>query len=133
MPSQQFSKDILRIDPEKEADKICSQLRSLLSKQFKRRGYVVGLSGGIDSSVTAALSAKSIGPNRVLALLMPERYSSEDTLSLSLYADRWEIKTMELVGARKSFIRKPYFTNNQKTVRIVTKSGFTPIWLELAF
>lgn len=79
----QFSKDILRIEPEKEVDKICNKLRSLLSKKFKRRGYVVGLSGGIDSSVTAALAAKSIGPERVLALLMPERHSSEDTLDLS--------------------------------------------------
>lgn len=102
-----FSKDALRIDPEEKADKICSQLRSLLSKQFKRRGYVVGLSGGIDSSVTAALSAKSIGPNRVLALLMPERHSSEDTLSLSLaVADHFKIprvheditKILEAVG-----------------------------------
>jgi len=78
-----FSKDILRIDPQKELGKICNKLRSHLSKQLKRRGYVVGLSGGIDSSVTAALAAKSVGPKRVLALLMPERHSSEDTLSLS--------------------------------------------------
>ena len=92
MASQPFSKDALRIDPEKEAAKIYGQLRRLLSKQFKRRGYVVGLSGGIDSSVTAALAAKSIGPERVLALLMPERYSSEDTLSLSLaVADHFNI------------------------------------------
>jgi len=103
----QFSKDILRIDLEKEVDKICGQLRRLLSKKFKRRGYVVGLSGGIDSSVTAALAAKSIGPERVLALLMPERYSSEDTLSLSLaVADHFKIpngheditKILEAVG-----------------------------------
>ena len=86
-----FSKDALRFDPEKEGDKICDQLRGFL-KQFKRRGYVVGLSGGIDSSVTAALAAKSIGPNRVLALLMPEKQSSEDTLGLSsLVADHFKI------------------------------------------
>ena len=83
MAKQKFSKDVLLIDPEKEVDKICSKLRSLLPKKFKKRGYVVGLSGGIDSSVTAALAAKSIGPERVMALLMPERQSSEDTLDLS--------------------------------------------------
>jgi len=83
-PSEnQFSKEILRINAEKEVKKVSSQLRSLLSRQFKRRGYVVGLSGGIDSSVTAALAAKSVGPERVLALLMPERHSSDDTLALS--------------------------------------------------
>lgn len=87
-----FSKDVLRINPEKEVEKICGQLRRLLSKQFKRRGYVVGLSGGIDSSVTAALAARSVGPERVLALLMPEKHSSEDTLDLSAsVADHFNI------------------------------------------
>ena len=107
MASQLFSQDVLAIDPEKEVDKICNKLRNLLSKQLKRRGYVVGLSGGIDSSVTAALAAKSVGPKRVLALLMPERHSSEDTLSLSLaVADHFKIprvheditKILEAVG-----------------------------------
>ena len=42
------------------------------------------------------------------------------TLSLSLYADRWEIKTMELVGARKAFIRKPYVAHG----RIIGQSAF---------
>ena len=92
MNKQPFAKDAIRINPEKEADKICNKLRNLLSKQFKRRGYVVGLSGGIDSSVTAALAARSIGSERVLALLMPERHSSEDTLSLSsAVADHFKI------------------------------------------
>ena len=83
MTKQPFSKNVLGINPEKETEKICGKLRRFLSKILKRRGYVVGLSGGIDSSVTAALAARSIGPERVLALLMPEKHSSEDTLSLS--------------------------------------------------
>ncbi len=83
MSKQRFSKDILKIDAEKETEKICKKMRGFLSKSLKRRGYVVGLSGGIDSSVTAALAAKSIGSKKVLALLMPERHSSEDTLDLS--------------------------------------------------
>ncbi len=92
MKNPEFSKDVLHIDPKKEVDKICNTLRGLLPKQLKRRGYVVGLSGGIDSSVTAALAAKSIGSKRVLALLMPERHSSEDTLDLSaLVADHFGI------------------------------------------
>ncbi|OEU63174.1 MAG: NAD(+) synthase [Desulfobacterales bacterium S5133MH16] len=95
MASKPFSQDVLTLDPEKEVDKICNKLRKLLSKQFKRRGYVLGLSGGIDSSVTAALAARSVGPERVLALLMPERHSSEDTLSLSLsVADHFSIPTV---------------------------------------
>ncbi len=83
MTEKPFSEDLLLIDPEKETEKICTKLRGYLPKKLKRRGYVVGLSGGIDSSVTAALAAKSIGSKRVLALLMPEKQSSEETLGLS--------------------------------------------------
>lgn len=80
---QSFSKDILNINAEKEADKICNQIRTLLTRKLKRRGLVVALSGGIDSSVSVGLAAKALGPDRVVALLMPERHSSDDTLDLS--------------------------------------------------
>jgi NAD+ synthase len=83
MENPSFSEDVLQINPAEEIEKICNKLRILLSRHLKRRGYVVGLSGGIDSSVTAALAAESISSERVLALLMPERHSSEDTLELS--------------------------------------------------
>ena len=78
-----FSKDVLKIDPEHEAEKICVQIREFLSGLLKRRGLVVGLSGGIDSSVTAALSVRALGPERVLALLMPEHHSDDETIKLS--------------------------------------------------
>lgn len=78
-----FSKDILKIDPEKEVQRIIGQVRAALAKQLKRRGLIVALSGGIDSSVTVGLAAAAVGPQRVLALLMPERQSSEETLGLS--------------------------------------------------
>jgi NAD+ synthase len=58
-------------------DAIRSQVLSL-----HRRGVVVGLSGGIDSSVVTALCARALGPARVHALLMPERDSSSDSLTL---------------------------------------------------
>ena len=80
---QAFSKDILTLDPEREADKICNQIRSLMTKKLKRRGLVVALSGGIDSSVSVGLASKALGPDRVVTLLMPERHSSDDTLELS--------------------------------------------------
>ena len=51
-------------------------------KTLRRRGAVIGLSGGIDSSVAAALCARALGPRRVLGLLMPERDSSPDSLRL---------------------------------------------------
>jgi NAD+ synthase len=78
-----FSKDVLTLDPEKELQKICSQIRSLMGKKIKRRGLVVALSGGIDSSVSVGLATRALGAERVVALLMPERHSSDDTLDLS--------------------------------------------------
>ena len=80
---QPFTKEILRLDPEVEAEAICNQIRTLMARQIKRRGLVVALSGGIDSSVSVALAARALGPERVVALLMPERHSSDDTLDLS--------------------------------------------------
>ena len=78
-----FSTEVLNIDTEREIERITSGIRKILSTHLKRRGVVVGLSGGIDSSVTLALAAKAVGANRVLALLMPERHSAPDTLYLS--------------------------------------------------
>lgn len=83
MTKPPFSKDILSIDTEKEVEKISSYIRSVLTKKLKRRGLIVALSGGIDSSVSLGLAVKAIGPERVFTLLMPERHSSGDTLELS--------------------------------------------------
>jgi len=90
---QAFSKDILTIDCAREVDRITNRMRDILAKQFKRRGFIVAISGGIDSSVTAALCVKTVGKERVFALQMPERHSSEDTLGLStLVADCFGIE-----------------------------------------
>ncbi len=78
-----FPKDALDIDPAKEVEKTSQQILDLMAKQLKRRGLVVGISGGIDSSVTAALAVKALGPKRVVALEMPERHSADETLELS--------------------------------------------------
>jgi NAD+ synthase len=93
MNKTQFSADLLRIDPAKEVDKISKRLREFLAKKLKRRGLVVALSGGIDSSVTTALAVRAVGPERVLSLLMPERHSSENTLELSsMVADHFGVE-----------------------------------------
>ena len=83
MTENSFSKDLLRIDPEEEIEKIGRLIKESLRNKLKRRGLVIGLSGGIDSSVTAAIAARAIGTKRVLGLLMPEQDSDRDTLRLS--------------------------------------------------
>ncbi|MEZ4362747.1 MAG: NAD(+) synthase [Kofleriaceae bacterium] len=78
-----FSTDVLAIDLEAEAERICARIRHLVSHELKRRGAVVALSGGIDSSCVAALCARALGKGRVFGLHMPERDSSPETLVLS--------------------------------------------------
>jgi NAD+ synthase len=81
-----FSADVLLIDPEQETARIERRLRAHLAGALHRRGVVLGLSGGVDSCVTAALAARALGPERVLALEMPERESAPDSLALSALA-----------------------------------------------
>ena len=72
----------LAIDCAAETERITRTLRRYLG-DFHRRGFVVALSGGIDSSVTAALCVRAVGAERVFGLHMPERASAPETLRLS--------------------------------------------------
>ena len=80
------SGDLLRIDPEQVTAEIVAFLETTVVQRMRKRGVVVGLSGGVDSSVCAALCARALGPERVLGLLMPERESSPDSLDLGRLA-----------------------------------------------
>ena len=72
-------------DPASTVDAIVEGLRHT-ARGFRRRGGVLGISGGIDSSVVAALAARAFGADRVVGVLMPESDSSPDTLRLSRLA-----------------------------------------------
>ncbi len=76
-----FSSATLAIDPEKTALRIEDAIRRQVG-DLKRRGVVVGLSGGIDSSVVTCLCARALGAERVHVLFMPERESSAESLTL---------------------------------------------------
>ncbi|MGH7605384.1 MAG: NAD+ synthase [Gemmatimonadaceae bacterium] len=70
----------LPIDPELTA----TWLSSFLREEFERRGFekaVLGLSGGVDSAVTAHLAVKALGAENVVAVRMPYRTSSPDSLA----------------------------------------------------
>jgi NAD+ synthase len=77
-----FTKNALDLDPSAEVTRITSALREIVLGRLRRRGAVVGLSGGIDSSVVAALCVHAFGKERVLGLFMPEHHSSDDALML---------------------------------------------------
>jgi NAD+ synthase len=77
-----FSARVLEIDAEAVTQEIAAAIRKIVFHRLRRRGAVVGLSGGIDSSVTAALCVHALGKDRVVGLLMPENESSKDSLVL---------------------------------------------------
>ena len=72
VPSQQD----LQIDCIAEADRIARWIVATVARRLHRRGLVVAISGGIDSSVCAALAVRALGAGKVHGLLMPERDSS---------------------------------------------------------
>lgn len=74
-----LSPDVLRLDEASEVERISSRLRETLRGKLRKRGLVVAMSGGIDSSVCAALATKALGAKLVFGLLLPERDSASDS------------------------------------------------------
>ncbi len=70
-------------DVESAIADIAEALRTQLDTRLRRRGFVVAMSGGIDSSVCAALAVRAVGPERVFGLFLPERDSEPDSLTLA--------------------------------------------------
>ena len=70
---------VLEIDAAAEVARIAATLREGIAVTLHKRGAVVAISGGVDSAVCAALAVQALGPDRVLALMLPERESSPDS------------------------------------------------------
>nr|WP_315196369.1 NAD(+) synthase [uncultured Aquabacterium sp.] len=73
-------KQLLPLDHDAEITRTTEKIRELMRQHLRRRGLVVAMSGGIDSSVCAALAVKALGPDKVFGLLMPERDSSSESV-----------------------------------------------------
>jgi NAD+ synthase len=80
--SPMFSADVLTLDADAEIARIVRAIRRHVLETLRKRGAVLGLSGGIDSSVVAALCARALGREKVLGLFMPDRDSSDESLRL---------------------------------------------------
>lgn len=78
--SKKFSRDVLDFDETAEVEQITARMRSILRDELHRRGLIIAISGGIDSSVCAALAVKAIGKSKVFGLLLPETDSSSNSL-----------------------------------------------------
>lgn len=94
-----FSTNTLSLDPAHEVERISRCIVETLGR-LRRRGLVLGLSGGIDSSVSCALAVRALGKERVFGLFMPERDTSDDALALGTeLANSLGIKTqLETLG-----------------------------------
>jgi NAD+ synthase len=90
-----FSADVLRIDARKVVGELRAFLRETVFHRLRRKGLVIGLSGGVDSSVVAALAADALGVDRVVGLSMPEADSSPDSERLAtMVARTYGIRTI---------------------------------------
>lgn len=78
-----FDSSVLDIDLEATAEKAQKEMVAIATRELRRRGAVVGVSGGIDSSVCLALAVRAFGPKRVCALVLPEIDSSSNSEDLA--------------------------------------------------
>jgi NAD+ synthase len=82
MPATAFHRDILKLDTAVETARIAENMRHNIFQLLKRKGGVMGVSGGVDSAVVLAIAVQALGADRLVALLLPERESSPDSARL---------------------------------------------------
>jgi NAD+ synthase len=90
-----FDTHSLDLDVPHEIDRLVEFLRQSIHHTLRRQGAIVGISGGIDSSVVLALCVKAFGPDRVVGILLPEKDSSPDSARLAhLLAEQYSVQTV---------------------------------------
>ncbi|GAB2456383.1 NAD(+) synthase [Xylanimonas ulmi] len=78
----EFGPNALALDNEAAVAHISASIRQYVSRS-RRKGAVVAVSGGIDSSLVAALAVRALGADRVFGLHLPESESSDESLAYS--------------------------------------------------
>jgi NAD+ synthase len=75
-----FSTELLWIEDIKDlTDRITSKIKNDILRIIHKRGAVIGVSGGVDSSVTLALAVKALGAEKILGVMLPEKDSNSDS------------------------------------------------------
>ncbi|HYD52310.1 MAG TPA: NAD(+) synthase [Gemmatimonadaceae bacterium] len=87
----------LWLDPAEATEKIVATMREQLATVFKRKGFVVAMSSGVDSSVCAALAVRAVGPKHVFGLFLPERDSDPTSYEIAKgLADQLGIESLKV-------------------------------------
>ena len=123
-----FGRYSLELDAAQECDRLVEGLRQHVHQTLRRQGVVLGISGGIDSSVVLALCVKAFGSDRVVALMLPEGESSPDSEMLAqMLADHYGVQTVikeDISGALEGF--GCYHRRNEAIQRLFPDFG--PGW-----
>lgn len=101
-----FHKDVLKINPQVMTETLVQQLQRDVRQKLRRSGAVVGISGGVDSSVVLALCVRAFGAKRVVGVMMPEKDSSVSSLTRArLVASQFGVETVveDMTGALVGF------------------------------
>ena len=123
-----FHKDILKVDCNSEVERICSFIQQQV-REMRREGALVGLSGGIDSALTAAICVKALGKEKVFGLILPEKesnpisaeYAAKHAKKLDIETEKVDITpTLEAFGTyekRDNAIKTvfPEYNDNYKS------------------
>jgi NAD+ synthase len=102
-----YSKDLIILrDVESIVNGIVEKMKKDVHQTLMRRGAVVGISGGIDSSLSVALSVRAFGADKVLGVMLPEKESSSDSADFAgILARKLGIETVteNITGALQGF------------------------------
>jgi len=123
-----------------DVENMCTFLQGEISVKSQKSGAIVGLSGGIDSTVTMALCAKALGSEKTLGLTMFEKESSPSNKDLiNEIAQNYDIKieniditpildSFGVYSYREKIVKKkfPDFNSNCK-YRVVVPPNFSSI------
>ena len=125
--SRAFDRTALHIEPEAEVNRIAERLRQQVHRDLRRKGAVVGISGGVDSSVVLGLCVRALGAERVVGLILPEDDSSPESARLAkTVAEQFGVRfiTENITAALEGF--DCYRRRNEAISRLFPEFG--PGW-----
>lgn len=92
-----FDLNVLKINPQKELEKLSKFVVDQVRVLFRRKGVIVGLSGGVDSACMASIAVHAVGKENVVGLVLPEKESNPISSSYALkHAEELGIEHREI-------------------------------------